>query len=163
MKLKWMMNSIGMIMNKSLLYSLLLLFGCCLGSNAFGQDKEKREQIKTLKIAFFTEQLSLTPEEASVFWPLYNEHESEKESLRESQRKQISARFNNLNEISEAEAKQALQQYLNLEEKEEELDKAFYMKIAEEFSAVRTLKLFQAERDFRKRLLQEYRKRRSRP
>ncbi len=150
-------------MNKVLVYSLLLLFGCSLGSTAFGQDKEKREQIKSLKVAFFTERLNLSPEEASVFWPMYNEHETAKESLRESQRKGISARFNNLDEISEAEAQQALQQYLNLEEKEEELDKAFYLKIAEEFSAVRTLKLFQAERDFRKRLLQEYRKRRSRP
>ena len=150
-------------MNKTLLYSLLLLFTFGLGNAAFGQDQEKREKIKTLKIAFFTERLNLTPEEASVFWPLYNEHESAKETLRESQREQLSARFNNLDGISEEEAQQALQQYLSMEEKEEELDKAFYLKIAEEFSAVRTLKLFQAEREFRRRLLQEYRKRRGRP
>ena len=150
-------------MNKTLLYSLLLLFTFSMGNAAFGQDQEKREKIKTLKIAFFTERLNLTPEEASVFWPLYNEHESAKESLRDSQREQLSARFNNLDEISEAEAQQALQQYLSMEEQEEELDKAFYLKIAEEFSAVRTLKLFQAEREFRRRLLQEYRKRRGRP
>ena len=130
-------------MNKTLLYSLLLLFTFGMGNAAFGQDQEKREKIKTLKIAFFTERLNLTPEEASVFWPLYNEHESAKETLRESQREQLSARFNNLDGISEAEAQQALQQYLSMEEKEEELDKAFYLKIAEEFSAVRTLKLFQ--------------------
>ena len=157
------MNFIGMTMNKTLLYSLLLLFTFGLGNAAFGQDQEKREKIKTLKIAFFTERLNLTPEEASVFWPLYNEHESAKETLRESQREQLSTRFNNLDGISEEEAQQALQQYLSMEEKEEELDKAFYLKIAEEFSAVRTLKLFQAEREFRRRLLQEYRKRRGRP
>ena len=53
-----------------------------------------------------------------------------------------------------------LDRYLSLEEQEEELDKAYYLSIAKEFSAVRTLKLFQAEQEFRRRLLQEYRKRR---
>ena len=155
-----MKNFIGITMNKLLHNCLILLFIIGFGGLVHSQEGGKREQIKTLKIAFFTERLNLSPEEASIFWPLYNEHESAKESLRKQQRTQIRDRFDNLDEISEAEAEQALKQYINLEEKEEELDKAFYLKIAEEFSAVRTLKLFQAEQDFRRRLLQEYRKRR---
>jgi hypothetical protein len=147
-------------MNKLLHNSLILLFILGFGGLVHSQEGGKREQIKTLKIAFFTERLNLSPEEASIFWPLYNEHETAKESLRKQQRTQIRDRFANLDEISEKEAQQALKQYLNLEEKEEELDKAFYLRIAGEFSAVRTLKLFQAEQDFRRRLLQEYRKRR---
>jgi hypothetical protein len=155
-----MKNFIGITMNKLLHNSLILLFILGFGGLVHSQEGGKREQIKTLKIAFFTERLNLSPEEASIFWPLYNEHETAKESLRKQQRTQIRDRFANLDEISEKEAQQALKQYLNLEEKEEELDKAFYLRIAEEFSAVRTLKLFQAEQDFRRRLLQEYRKRR---
>ena len=155
-----MKNFIGITMNKLLHNCLILLFIIGFGGLVHSQEGGKREQIKTLKIAFFTERLNLSPEEASIFWPLYNEHETAKESLRKQQRTQIRDRFDNLDEISEAEAEQALKQYINLEEKEEELDKAFYLKIAEEFSAVRTLKLFQAEQDFRRRLLQEYRKRR---
>ncbi len=155
-----MKNFIGITMNKLLHNSLILLFILGFGGLVHSQEGGKREQIKTLKIAFFTERLNLSPEEASIFWPLYNEHETAKESLRKQQRTQIRDRFANLDEISETEAQQALKQYLNLEEKEEELDKAFYLRIAGEFSAVRTLKLFQAEQDFRRRLLQEYRKRR---
>ncbi|MEJ2585197.1 MAG: hypothetical protein P8Z38_09185 [Robiginitalea sp.] len=124
------------------------------------QDRRNQEQIKSLKIAFFTERLNLTPEEATVFWPIYNDHEKEKEGLRDQQRQELRDRFSNLDEISEQEAQKALKRYLDLEEQEEELDKEFYERIAREFSAVRTLKLFQAEWDFRRRLLQEYRKRR---
>ena len=146
-------------MNKcttSVLFLISLLF---TGSSIMGQHRENSEQIKTLKIAFFTEKLELTPEEASVFWPIYNSHENAKEELRAEQRKEIRDRFETLESLSEAEAKSALERYLKLEEKEEELDKAYYKKIAKEFSAVRTLKLFQAEQEFRRRLLQEYRKR----
>jgi len=149
-------------MNKyttSLLVLISLLF---TGSSMMGQRRENNEQIKALKIAFFTEKLELTSEEASVFWPIYNAHENAKEELREEQRKEFQDRFERLESLSEAEAKSTLERYLKLEEKEEELDKAYYKKIAKEFSAVRTLKLFQAEQEFRRRLLQEYRKRKGR-
>lgn len=138
----------------------LLFFGVFLlvfGTRA--QDRRNQEQIKTLKIAFFTERLNLSPEEATVFWPIYNAHEKAKQALRDQERQEIRDRFSDLDAISEEEAQKALRRYLEIEEQEEELDKEFYQQIAREFSAVRTLKLFQAERDFRRRLLQEYRKR----
>lgn len=155
-----MMNFTGTAMNRSITRSIWFLGAFLMLFGLRAQDERNKEQIKTLKIAFFTEQLSLSPDEAAVFWPIYNAHEREKEALRDQQRGEIRDRFPNLDEISEEEAGKALERYLELEEQEEELDKAFYERIALEFSAVRTLKLFQAERDFRRRLFQEYRKRR---
>ena len=154
------MNFTGTAMNRSIKNSFLILGAFLMLFGVRAQDDRNKEQIKTLKIAFFTEQLSLSPDEAAVFWPIYNAHEKEKEAVRDQQRREIRDRFPNLDEITEKEARKALERYLELEEQEEELDKAFYEQIAREFSAVRTLKLFQAERDFRRRLFQEYRKRR---
>ena len=154
------MNFTGTAMNRSIKNSFLILGAFLMLFGVRAQDDRNKEQIKTLKIAFFTEQLSLSPDEAAVFWPIYNAHEKEKEAVRDQQRREIRDRFPNLDEITEKEARKALERYLELEEQEEELDKAFYEEIAREFSAVRTLKLFQAERDFRRRLFQEYRKRR---
>jgi hypothetical protein len=149
-------------MNKCIRHLVLIPLVLFTGLSLCGQNRENKEQIKALKVAFFTEKLQLTPEEASVFWPIYNAHENAKEELRTAQRKEIMDRFETLDNLQEQEAKSALERYLDLEEKEEELDKAFYQRIAREFSAVRTLKLFQAEQEFRRRLLQEYRKRRGR-
>ena len=155
-----MMNFTGIAMNRLVTNSFMFLGAFLMLFGLRAQEDRNKEQIKTLKIAFFTEQLNLSPDEAAVFWPIYNAHEKEKEALRDRQRQEIRDRFPNLDEITEKEAKKALDRYLELEEQEEELDKAFYKQVAGEFSAVRTLKLFQAERDFRRRLLQEYRKRR---
>lgn len=45
---------------------------------------EMLQRIKTQKIAFFSERLQLTPEEAQVFWPIYNGYEKETEAARQS-------------------------------------------------------------------------------
>ncbi|MCI2081876.1 MAG: hypothetical protein LKK19_00635 [Bacteroidales bacterium] len=50
---------------------------------AFGQETNQengkndwKEKIKSEKIAFFSSELSLTPEEAQAFWPVYNAYRS---------------------------------------------------------------------------------------
>lgn len=44
---------------------------------------DKGERIEALKISFFTEQLSLTPDEAKVFWPVFNQFEAERKAIRQ--------------------------------------------------------------------------------
>lgn len=147
-----------MAMNKK-----IILFAACLlallgGQRTLAQEQESQEKIKALKTAFFTEKLGLTSEEAAVFWPIYNAYEKDKDALRQKQRREVFERIGSGN-YTEGEARAILDRYLELEEQEEELDKRFNLKMAETFSATRTLKLFEAEHAFRKRLLREFRKR----
>ena len=44
--------------------------------------KEKREQIKTMKIAFLTTELDLSSTEAEKFWPIYNTFEEKEFELK---------------------------------------------------------------------------------
>lgn len=53
-------------------FFLIALLGVGLVSNGQDPTQEKADHIKAQKIAFFTEKLSLTPEEAQRFWPVYN-------------------------------------------------------------------------------------------
>ena len=39
------------------------------------------EKIQSLKIAFITQKLQLTPDEAQKFWPIYNQYDNEIQSL----------------------------------------------------------------------------------
>lgn len=41
----------------------------------------RREKVEALKIAFITQKLQLTPDEAQKFWPVYNQYENEIRSL----------------------------------------------------------------------------------
>ena len=48
------------------------------------QPGERREKMEAQKIAFITKQLELTPDEAKVFWPVYNEYDAKRLELRKS-------------------------------------------------------------------------------
>ncbi len=63
-------------MNKIILTLFLLISGI-----SFGQQKPDWEKIKSLKVAFITEKLSLTSKEAQSFWPVYNEFEEKRDAL----------------------------------------------------------------------------------
>lgn len=143
-------------MNRITIIALLLT--AFFGQQLHSQRGDSQEKIKALKIAFFTERLSLSSDEAAVFWPMYNAYEAEKEAIRDAQKQEVFRRIGAGN-YSEQEARNILDRYLELEEQEEELDKEFNLELSRKFSATRTLLLFQAEYDFRKRLLSEFRKR----
>src|SRR5258706_14381373 len=48
--------------------------------------QEPKEKIESLKIGFLTERLKLTPDEAKVFWPVYNQFQDELEKVRKERR-----------------------------------------------------------------------------
>ena len=144
-------------MNMKYYISIFMILVFSLGLQA--QQQDRQEKIKALKIAFFTERIGLSSEEAEIFWPLYNEHEQKKEALRKQERREIRDKIAARENFSEAEANAILNTYLELEESQEELDKEFYLEMAQKLSAAKVLKLFRAEHEFRRRLLREYRKR----
>ncbi len=45
---------------------------------------DKGEKIEALRIAFITQQLSLTPTEAQKFWPIYNQFNADMKTLRQN-------------------------------------------------------------------------------
>ncbi len=59
---------------------LILLFAVCGFTVVKAQDEvneKKAERIEALKIAFITQKLQLTTEEARNFWPVYGQYENE--------------------------------------------------------------------------------------
>ncbi|WP_445382486.1 hypothetical protein [Robiginitalea sp. IMCC43444] len=146
-------------MSKIYLQCVLIIPFVLFSLMGHAQDRPNQQKIKALKIAFFTERLELSPEEASVFWPIYNKYEQEKERLRNMEIREVRSRIAAANSFSESEAKQILNRYIAIEEEQEELDKNFYREMAASLSASKTLQLFRAELEFRRRLLKEFRKR----
>ena len=135
--------------------TIFLMAGMLLSAQALPE----RNKIKALKIAFITERLSLSSSEAEVFWPIYNRFEEKREALRDRQRAEVFDKIGNVGNMPEAESKALLKKYLEIEEEEEEIDKEFYTKLADAISAKKTLLLFGAEHEFRKRLFREMRQR----
>ena len=118
--------------------------------------KFDRSKLKALKIAHITEQLDLTEKEAQAFWPIYNANEEAKDKMRSSF---IEKRFENLEELSEAEAKVHLDEMIKMEEAKLNLDKQYQEKLLKVLSAKKILKLMEADRSFRRKMIQEFRER----
>ncbi len=132
---------------------LLLLI---ISVSAFGQpDGKMRERIKAQKIAFITEKLNLTPEEAQKFWPIYNAHETEMEMLRINGREK--RRKLNPETISDAEAKQALTDLLAFEKEQQELKSDLVESLLTAIPAKKILALMKVEREFDRKLLERLR------
>src|SRR6476660_7690060 len=74
----------------------ILFFILCV-TPAFAQEKEKevdpdeevqidpkaKEKINAARIAYITERLGLTPEEAEKFWPVYREYSQKRKEIRQ--------------------------------------------------------------------------------
>mgnify|MGYP005615414997 CR=1 FL=1 len=90
-----------------------------VSSLSFSQDhREKREKVKALKVAYITEQLELTSDEAEKFWPIYNTFEDKQSELRHEKMRAILDRFQpgNVDKLSEKEASALLIQMEKIEE-----------------------------------------------
>ena len=64
-------------------FILILVFftGTFLGANAQEDEARKAEKIEALKIAFITQKLELTSDEAQKFWPIYSQYENDMKQL----------------------------------------------------------------------------------
>ncbi|WP_395056304.1 sensor of ECF-type sigma factor [Flavobacterium sp.] len=65
--------------------TLIFLFVCTI---SFGQNFEKRaERVKALRVAFISNKLDLTSQEAEKFWPIFNKFSDSQMDLHKQKRK----------------------------------------------------------------------------
>ncbi|MET7027817.1 hypothetical protein [Sediminicola luteus] len=124
---------------------------------SFAQDRPDREKIKALKVAFITERLDLSSKEAQLFWPIYNEHESNMEDLRVKEWSQVRYKIKQASTLSEQEADDLLGLYTALEKEKQDSYKRLFSKLKNVLSSKKTLLLIQSEDDFKRKLMQMYR------
>ncbi|CAH0336240.1 hypothetical protein FVB9288_01924 [Flavobacterium sp. CECT 9288] len=147
-------------MNNSKIILLLALLFVSFNFYAQGESmKEKREQIKVLKAAFFTTEIGFTTTEAEKFWPVYNTYDDKQFELRHQKMKSYVKRMSDgsLDKINEKEAKLFLAQIEGTEEELFLVRKRFLQNLRTFLPAVKIVKLKKAEEDFNKKLLQQYR------
>ncbi|MCK0124295.1 sensor of ECF-type sigma factor [Gelidibacter sp. F2691] len=126
--------------------------------STFSQHSEKREKIKSLKVAFITERLELKETEAQKFWPIYNAYESKKDEQRRmghDRHKQISE------DMTEAQAKAILKDLIAFEKEREHLRSNYIESLLKVMPAKKIILLKFAEEEFNRKMLHEYKKRHS--
>jgi Spy/CpxP family protein refolding chaperone len=144
--------------------SLLIVF---ISMNVIAQDspfgRKKKEQIKSLKIAFITSELSLTSEEATKFWPVYNAYEDKQQDIKNQKLKGYLDRMDvdSFDKLSDKETSNMLSQIESSEEKLYQAKKKYLTSLKGVISPLKILKLKRAEENFNRKLLQQYRNRKN--
>lgn len=144
--------------------SLLIVF---ISMNVIAQDspfgRKKKEQIKSLKIAFITSELSLTSEEATKFWPVYNAYEDKQQDIKNQKLKGYLDRMDedSFDKLSDKETSNMLSQIESSEEELYQAKKKYLTSLKGVISPLKILKLKRAEENFNRKLLQQYRNRKN--
>src|SRR5688572_16351712 len=73
-------------MKTRIIFALIMLGSILSYAQDPEMSNEKKEKIRSMKIAFITEKVALTPEEAEKFWPVYNEYTTEAEKIKKDRK-----------------------------------------------------------------------------
>ncbi|MEO0571060.1 MAG: hypothetical protein AAF039_05095 [Bacteroidota bacterium] len=139
---------------------ILFILFLSMGMTLFAQ-RPAQERIKTFKVAFITERLSLTSGEAEKFWPVYNTYEEATQKLRRKEGQRFGSQLPYLDDLSETEASKLLSEFRTIQVEKHELEQQFLLDLEKVLPAKKIALLLKAEEDFKKRLLQRLQKRRN--
>ncbi len=121
--------------------------------------KPRGEEIESLKIAFFTQKLDLSPEEAKTFWPIYNDMQAELNSLhKERMQKMISFRkVDEIDNLTDAQVQNLITSEFDFKQRELNLNKKYYSKLKSSLPIKVVGKFYRAQEGFKRELLNRYR------
>lgn len=116
---------------------------------------EIRQRIESQRIAFITTQVHLTPDQATKFWPLYNEYRDGLKDMRDDFERP------DVENISDEDATKVIEQHLQMEQKRLDMKRNLTSRLKGVISPRQVLMLYAAEMQFNRELLrkaQEFRK-----
>ncbi len=150
---------------KSMYYLLLITFLVYLqtfGNTMFAQEPESSrfERIHAMKVGFITENLKLTPEEAEVFWPIYNDFQKKNEKINNDKKKTTHHFRINESTLSDTEIEAILDEYIQYQKQEIDLLIEYHEKFTKILPPKKVMKLYIAEIQFRGYLLDKIREHR---
>lgn len=122
-----------------------------------GRMRGPSEKIQVERIAYFTEKMDLTPEEAQLFWPIYNEMDGKRTALFE-EKASIMRRFTKeTDNIDEKQLDELLNRLVAVQQQESQLPVEYDANFRKVLPARKVMNLYVAETGFRNYLLQKMR------
>lgn len=141
------------------IYTLLLLLATLV---TYSQDAEDRiERIKALRIAYISDKLQLTPDEAQKFWPIFNQFDDRQSELQKQKRQlMMKLRPANASTLSEKESAKLMEEDERLENDIQNSRRQLVKELQGVIPNQKILMLRQIEVEFKQKLLKQIQKRR---
>lgn len=123
-----------------------------ISGSLLAQRGDYKDKIESLRIAFITEQLELSPEESQSFWPVYNGYMADLSGLRKKYKTNSSLEL-----MEDSQLEQVLSNSIKKDEEELALKRNFMTDLRDILPLRKIVKLKSVEDDFKKRVLQRRR------
>ena len=120
------------------------------GLGGAGRRGQRLGQLENAKIAFITNRVALTQDQAQKFWPLYNEFSDRRREFNRSSRL---LRRDITEGMTDQQLRDNFTQSFNTRQQELNLEKEYFEKFQKVISLRQVAQLFQAERDFTKEVI----------
>ena len=132
--------------------TLVLMLASAVAALANGRvEDDWKEKLMSEKIAFLTMEMGITPEEAQVFWPVYNQVDKERdEAIRRVFRSSKALEDAVAAGKSEKELSKLLEEYLDALEAQGAVEQKAYKEYAKVLPVEKLAKLYVSEEKFRR-------------
>lgn len=145
-----------------LVFTCVLTFGLYAQDKSNNQDelrKQRWEDMKAKRAAYYTEQIELTSQEAQLFWPVFNELQDKKWKLD----LQMSAQFRNGKKDDQGrpilDFAKVNDELIRIKVQKANLDKIYHERFKKILSPEKLFHYYGAERDWANKLLKDLEKR----
>jgi hypothetical protein len=122
---------------------------------SLGVKAQDAEKIKSLRIAVYTDVLKLSPDEAKLFWPVFEEYQRKINELKYAEKKERNEAAKNYSLLTDAEAQLVLNKMIDYEQKQLDLKKQYIEEFKKVIPIKKVLLLQKAELQFKKALLDQ--------
>lgn len=112
-----------------------------------------RTKMKEVKVAYFTEKLSLTKAESEKFWKIYDQYDAERHTLKKAAKKPHDK--SKFTEMSEKEIYDFIDYSFEMKEKELALQRKYFVEFKKVLPAQKVVRLIHIEEQFRQYLFKQ--------
>ncbi len=134
---------------------MIIIFFSFYANIMFGQ-MEKRKNIKSLKIAYITNELDLSTAEAEKFWPIYNNNAKKQLALKNKYRELRNKTIENYTSINNNKAILILKKLSSIEKEIYNTRDSMSMELIDVITAKKVILLRKTEEDFNRKLIKKY-------
>lgn len=111
------------------------------------------ERVQALRVAFITKSLELTPEEAQVFWPIYNNYQDKRDSCRKTLNENKRLLKEQKESLSDADYLRIANEEIKIRQREVQIAQEQQTALLKVLSPKKVALLYVAEEEFKKELI----------
>ncbi|MBN4051920.1 hypothetical protein JYT53_00295 [Cytophagaceae bacterium AH-315-L13] len=121
---------------------------------------EEKDKLESFKIAYLTRELSLTSDDAKIFWPVYDQYSNELDKLRKERMKERDDTKRDFDNLSDKDIEKTVDGEIIFRQRELDIQKKYHDEFKKVLPIKKVAKLYMAEQNFKRKLLQRMREKR---